>query len=608
MAGRIPQDFIDSLIARSDIVEIIDDRVPLKKAGREYEACCPFHGEKTASFKVSPSKQFYHCFGCGAHGTALGFLMEYERLDFREAIELLAERCGMTVPDTGGPSDGAPDLRPIYELLDHAASWYRRQLREHSGAKAAVDYLKGRGLTGEIARDYGLGFAPPGWDNLLKHLDPEGNKIRLLESAGLVVERTGGGCYDRFRDRIMFPIHDRRGRTIGFGGRVLGDDTPKYLNSPETPVFHKGRELYGRWQAAGRGGRLDRLIVVEGYMDVVALAQHGITNAVATLGTAATPEHLDALFRLTPSIVFCFDGDAAGRRAAWRALENALPQMRDGRMASFMFLPDGEDPDSLVREQGATAFVDRAGQAASLSETLFEHLGEDLDLGTIEGQSRLHELGRPLLERLPQGAFKTLAYNRLAELSGVSLPAPGSGSRQSGPGSSTLNERRGAGGGLRRGTRIAGSQAETTSGSLVRRAILLLLNQPSAATTVGELNELALVNRPGIDLLVELIELLRANPHLTSGAVVERYRDHATGRHLSSLMAQPLALDAGLEQEFQDCIARLLAGEEKARGSARLRELAAKGLEALTESEKEELAELSRVVPGGPQSRHRENG
>jgi DNA primase len=400
VAGRIPQSFIDDLVSRADIVEVIDSHVPLKKAGREHKACCPFHDEKTPSFTVSSEKQFYHCFGCGAHGTVLGFLMNYRHLEFVEAVEALAQRLGLDVPhedDEGRPAT-APTA-PLYELLARASSYYQRQLREHPERARAVEYLKSRGLSGEIAAEFKLGYAPPGWDNLTRALGPGEAERNQLVRAGLSVERSER-AYDRFRDRVMFPILDRRGRTIGFGGRVLGDDTPKYLNSPEGAIFHKGRELYGAYQAISSSKTLQRVIVVEGYMDVVALAQHGVANAVATLGTSATSDHVEQLFRMVPDVVFCFDGDEAGRRAAWRALETALPRMRDGRQAFFMFLPEGEDPDSLVRSRGGEAFEKLAADAPSLGTFLFDRLVDQVDLGTIDGRSRMVELARPLLVKI----------------------------------------------------------------------------------------------------------------------------------------------------------------------------------------------------------------
>ncbi|HKJ77760.1 MAG TPA: DNA primase, partial [Gammaproteobacteria bacterium] len=360
MAGRIPQSFIDDLLSRVDIVEVIDARVPLKKAGRDYAACCPFHDEKTPSFTVSPTKQFFHCFGCGAHGTALGFLMEYDHMGFVEAVEELAAKQGLEIPYEGGAPAAGPgrDLKPLYDLLGQADRYFRHQLRNHPAAAKAVDYLKGRGVSGEVAAAFGLGYAPPGWDGLLQALGRDDGALKRLVEVGLLIEREEDRRrYDRFRDRVIFPIRDPRGRTVGFGGRVLGDDKPKYLNSPESEVFHKGRELYGLYEAQQAVRRPERLLVVEGYMDVVALAQHGIANAVATLGTAATADHLQRLFRVTGEVVFCFDGDEAGGKAAWRALENAMPQMRDGRQVRFMFLPQGEDPDSLVRAIGGEAFA-----------------------------------------------------------------------------------------------------------------------------------------------------------------------------------------------------------------------------------------------------------
>ncbi len=366
MPGAIPQHFIDELLSRADIVEIIGRRVPLKKAGREFQACCPFHNEKTPSFTVSPTKQFYHCFGCGAHGSALSFMMEYDRLSFPEAVEELATSMGLEVPREAGFAQG-PDHRPLFDILERAAAYFAQQLRQHAQAAQAVEYLRGRGVSGEVAADFRLGYAPPGWDNLLQALGGgDDSRIRLLREAGLITEQDGKR-YDRLRDRIIFPIRDTRGRVVGFGGRLLGDGKPKYLNSPETPVFHKGRELYGLFEARQADANPARLLVVEGYMDVVALAQFGISNAVATLGTATTSDHLEKLYRATPELVFCFDGDRAGRDAAWKALQTALPLMREGRQARFLFLPDGDDPDSMVRRIGQEAMQAEIGDALPLS-------------------------------------------------------------------------------------------------------------------------------------------------------------------------------------------------------------------------------------------------
>ena len=429
MAGRIPQSFINDLIDRVDIVDVIDSRVTLKKAGKNYQARCPFHDEKTPSFSVSPDKQFYHCFGCGVSGTALTFLMEYERLDFVDAVEALARIAGVTVPREGNQK-AAPDHRRLYDALAAADVWFRGNLK---GSEQAIGYLKDRGLTGIIARDFGIGFAPDEWQGLSDALSADHSADSLLK-AGLLTENDKGRRYDRFRGRITFPIRDTRGRVIGFGGRVLSkDDTPKYLNSPETPVFHKGRELYGLYEARKALRRIDKLLVVEGYMDVVALAQSGIANAVASLGTATTGDHFHKLYRYCEEVVCCFDGDAAGRQAAWRALENALPTLTEGRQLKFMFLPDGEDPDSLVRKEGKAKFLDRVDSAAPAIEYLFNRLSQGLDLGQLDGQARLASLVMPYLRQVPRGILRTLMERRLQALTGLSGEAAQQSGGQSRP-------------------------------------------------------------------------------------------------------------------------------------------------------------------------------
>lgn len=421
MAGRIPQHFIDELLDRLDIVEVIDRRVKLKKSGRNYMACCPFHDEKTPSFSVNQEKQFYHCFGCGAGGNIISFLMDYERLDFPRCVESLADMAGLEVPREASVFEEEPvNKRNIYTLLEKAANYYQQQLRQHPQKQQAINYLRGRGLSGDIAKRFGMGYAPPGWDLLLQELGTTEDDRQLLIDGGMLVEKPEENkCYDRFRDRIMFPIHDNRGRVIAFGGRVLGDDKPKYLNSPETPVFHKGRELYGLYQAKKTNRQLRQLLVVEGYMDVVALAQFGINNAVATLGTATSSDHLKRIFRICPEVVFCFDGDEAGRKAANRALEATLPTMEDGRQAKFLFLPQGEDPDSLVRKIGCDDFQRLIDQAAPLESYLFEHLEADIDTNSLEGKARLSKVAAPLLGMLPEGVYKTLMLKNLAERSGL---------------------------------------------------------------------------------------------------------------------------------------------------------------------------------------------
>jgi len=423
MASLIPQGFIDDLLDRLDIVEIIDTRVKLKKSGKNFSACCPFHDEKTPSFTVSQDKQFYHCFGCGASGNALGFLMNYERLEFPQAVEHLARSAGVEVPrEASNPAADkrAAEKKQIYTLLEKADEFYRTQLRQHPARMDGVQYLKNRGLSGDIAREFGIGYAPPGWDNLLKALGSNTDDLKRLFEGGMFIEREGKRqFYDRFRHRIMFPIRDTRGRVIGFGGRVLGDDKPKYLNSPETPIFHKGQELYGLHEARQAYREIPRLLIVEGYMDVVALAQFGIRYGVATLGTACGEDNLKRAFRYTNEVVFCFDGDRAGRAAGLRALENTLPVMEDGRQVKFLFLPDGEDPDTLIRQIGAEKFSHMIELAVPLEDFLFDAVADGLDVQSMEGRARLSKLAAPLLDKLPKGVFRELMFANLANRTGL---------------------------------------------------------------------------------------------------------------------------------------------------------------------------------------------
>ncbi|MGY2463368.1 DNA primase [Vreelandella sulfidaeris] len=423
MAGQIPQRFIDDLLGRVDVVEVVGERVQLKKAGRNYSGLCPFHQEKTPSFTVSADKQFYHCFGCGANGNALRFLMEYDKLPFPEAVEQLAGRLGIEVPREGAEDPRAQQRekkrKEGVNLLELAASFYRERLKMQEG-QPAQRYLSARGLSEDVIKTYGIGYAPAGWEALKQHLSERGIGEPVQVEYGLLIHREDTGrTYDRFRDRVMFPIRDLRGRTIAFGGRVMGDDQPKYLNSPETPVFHKGRELYGLYEARQISNKLEQLVMVEGYMDVVALAQYGIYNAVATLGTATTEDHLTRLFRLVSRVVFCFDGDRAGRQAASRALETALPQMIDGREARFLFLPEGDDPDTLVRREGTQAFQDRVTCAMPLSEFLFEQAALGRDLNTVEGRERFASQVLEALNKVPEGMLKSLLLESLAQRSGL---------------------------------------------------------------------------------------------------------------------------------------------------------------------------------------------
>ncbi|MBR9912679.1 MAG: DNA primase [Gammaproteobacteria bacterium] len=423
MAGLIPQTFIDDLLDRIDIVDVVDSRVKLKKTGKNYSACCPFHDEKTPSFTVSPDKQFYYCFGCGASGTALGFVLEYDRLNFPDAVEELAKLAGLQVPREARSDSPKDQVRKsLYLMLDKADQYYRQQLRQNPARYHATNYLQQRGLSGEIARDFGIGYAAPGWDNLLTTLASSETDKKLLTECGMLIERPEDGRrYDRFRNRIMFPIRDTRGRVIGFGGRVLDDSKPKYLNSPETPVFHKGHELYGLYEARQAYRQLPRLLVVEGYMDVVALAQFGIRYSVATLGTACGEEHLTRAFKYTQEIVFCFDGDQAGRNAARRALENSLPVMQDGRQVKFLFLPDGEDPDTLVRQVGAEKFSRMIELAIPLEDFLFDSVADGIDIRSMEGRARFSKRAAPLLHRLPSGVFRELMFANLAQRTGLPI-------------------------------------------------------------------------------------------------------------------------------------------------------------------------------------------
>ena len=525
MVGRIPQSFIDEVLNRTDIVEVIDTRVPLKKAGREFKACCPFHDEKTPSFTVSQVKQFYHCFGCGANGTAISFLIDYEHMEFVEAIEELARRAGLEVPkETTGKQTQAPSTLPHYALLERVADYYQEQLRSHPQASQAIAYLKQRGLTGDVAARFNIGYAPPGWENLAAALNADNTVRKQLLELGLTVERDkGDGAYDRFRDRIQFPILDRRGRTIGFGGRVLDDSTPKYLNSSESPVFHKGQELYGLFEARRAVRKLERILVVEGYMDVVALAQFDINYAVATLGTATTHEHLERLFRTVPEVVFCFDGDRAGREAAWRALENTLPVLRDGREARFLFLPDGEDPDSLVRKIGKQALEQQIASATHLSEFFFERLSSRLDINSIDGRARLVTDAKPLLGKLPDSTFQQLMVEQLAALAQTTaeqiagrleIPLPETATTAA---PQTRPVRQSAG------------------KSPVRQALELLLYQPSLAAEIQQPDFLQQCDVAGVPLLVEVLDLLQQHPGLSTGAVLEHWREREESRFLSKL-------------------------------------------------------------------------
>jgi DNA primase len=546
MPGRIPQSFIDDLLNRTDIIDVIDAYVPLKKAGSNFKACCPFHNEKTPSFTVSQPKQFYHCFGCGAHGTAISFLMEYEHLEFVEAIEELARQAGIDVVREQGSVSTQPRQDNLYAVMSQAHAFYRQQLRSHPQADKAIAYLKNRGMSGEIAAEFGIGFAPPGWDNLINALGNDAHSLAQLNQVGLTIEQDNKKPYDRFRDRIMIPITDRRGRVIAFGGRVLSadDQGAKYLNSPETAIFHKSNELYGLYEARKALRNLDKLLIVEGYMDVLALAQFGIRYAVATLGTATTNEHLQTLFRVVPKLIFCFDGDRAGRDAAWRALTNALPVMQEGREAAFLFLPEGEDPDSLVHHEGKEAFEARLEQAMPLSRFLLEHLAEQVDLSSEDGRARLVALAKPHLNRVPDKVFRHLLFDHLAELVNIDTQQLKNLAEQAPKQPRTTFN-----------TPIKKGQKKK---SPVRQAINLILQHPAAAGSIDNFQFLTKLELPGAQLLFELLEILSVDPHLNTAALLERWRDRPEEVHLLKLAESHLPGDEQtLEMELKDTLAYL---------------------------------------------------
>jgi DNA primase len=581
MAGRIPQNFIDELLARTDIVDLIEGFVPLKKMGKDYKACCPFHDEKTPSFTVSQNKQFYHCFGCGANGTAISFLMEYSHLEFLEAIEEMANKAGLPIPEEANQPRTDSNLSELYELLEIVVRFYCTQLKEHKQAGRAVEYLKNRGISGEIAKQFELGYAPTGWDNLIEELGKSDAAQKRLSLTGMIIKRDNGGYYDRFRDRIMFPIRDPRGRVIGFGGRVLDDETPKYLNSPETPIYHKGRELYGLYQARRTNKDLQRLYVVEGYMDVIALAQYGITNAVASLGTAATSDHLERLFRAAPKVVFCFDGDNAGRTAAWRALETTLPLIRDGRQAFFMFMPQGEDPDTYVRSNGKESFEDNS-QYLALSDYLIAKLKETTDLSTTQGQAKLVDDALPFISLMPHGALRKLLIRDVAKLSdgdeayiesllSSQKPVERRTIRSNKPGQISGNE------------------------NLVGKIIGMLLYQPTLALTVENQDALKSIPVAGVDFLQELLELIRNNPKISCAGILENWRDTKYEPRLKQIAtsnSDMLAVSSLLEEEFLGALNKLQAKKTQ----QELKQLTnVKRVSNLSAEDKEAIRKLTKI-------------
>ncbi|GAB4393635.1 MAG: DNA primase [Gammaproteobacteria bacterium] len=569
MTNRIPQEFINELIQRTDIVEYIDNRVALRKAGANYKARCPFHTEKSPSFTVSPQKQIYHCFGCGASGNIIGFMMAYERMDFIHAVESLAAQHGLTIP-TSKQTHTQSAAPTYYDLLKQAQQFYRKQLGKHIHAQTAIDYLKKRGLTSAICQRYGVGFAPSGWRNLLDHF---GNQhTQELLQCGLLSKNEEGRVYDRFRHRIMFPIRNQRGQIIGFGGRVINDnDQPKYLNSPETPIFHKGNELYGLYEAKQQAA-INQLLVVEGYMDVISLAQFGIHYAVATLGTSITDKHMQRLFRHTDKIIFCFDGDNAGRKAAWRALETALGHMQEGRQINFLFLPNQDDPDTLIRREGVDYFQQQLTQAISGADFLLQQLTQDLDLSSLENRARLLKMAQPLLQKIPENYYRELLVRQISDLVRIEPERI----LQASP-SESLN-----------------SVQPPTQRTPMRLAISLLLQYPQLAyndpNTIKNYAWLAHSSLNGAQLLYQLLTYIKQDPTLNTATLLERWREKSDYKAIAKLAHWEHHIPAeGIEAEFNDIWRKLLRHDRE----NQTEQLLAKAkLQVLSPQEKDKLREL----------------
>jgi DNA primase len=583
MAGKIPRDFIDDLLSRTDVVDIVDSRVKLKKAGKNYQACCPFHNEKTPSFTVSQDKQFYHCFGCGAHGNAISFMMEFDRLEFVEAIEELARFHGLEVPREKGSRPAMSEekkqqLQDDYTLMDQVARFFQQQLRQNSNSDKAISYLKQRGLSGDIVKQWEIGYAPDSWDALLSTFGKDEARIKQLIELKLVNQNDQGRRYDFFRDRIMFPIRDKRGRVVGFGGRVLDEGGPKYLNSPETRIFHKGHELFGFYHAKQQNRQLDTVVIVEGYMDVVALSQFDINIATAALGTATTPEHIQMLVRATSHIVCCYDGDRAGREAAWRALENALPALKDGVTLSFLFLPDGEDPDTMVRKIGKQAFLSMLNEAMPLSRFFFDNLIKTHNVGTAEGKLALKKAAMPLINSTMGDDQKQMLLEELAKHTGeydrFKL-------QQDISKANNVNSKRGYSPNL--------NQVGKARLSPLRMLIRLLLDKPSLAAQCEDVQPeiFSHSDAAGMDLLLSVHQYCIANPNATTAQVVENFRNHPHSTVIAKLLLQEhLVKDEDAERVYSDSFARLLDWHFDSRIEALI---SLSRLQPLTTAEKEEL-------------------
>ncbi|GGW80445.1 DNA primase [Alteromonas halophila] len=583
MAGKIPRDFIDDLLARTDVVDIVDSRVKLKKAGKNYQACCPFHNEKTPSFTVSQDKQFYHCFGCGAHGNAISFMMEFDRLDFVEAIEELARYHSLEVPREKGhlpqrTEQERQQQQDDYALMEQVARFYQQQLRSHDNRQQAIDYLKSRGLSGEVVKHWEIGFAPESWDAVLSTFGTSEQRIQQLIDLKLINRNDSGKQYDFFRNRIMFPIRDRRGRVVGFGGRVLEDGGPKYLNSPETRIFHKGRELYGYYQARQQNRQLNTVMVVEGYMDVVALSQFGINNATAALGTATTPEHIQMLLRSSSQVVCCYDGDRAGRDAAWRALENALPALKDGVQLSFLFLPDGEDPDTMVRKVGQDGFTELLSKAMPLSQFFFDSLLKNHNVGTPEGKLALKSAAQPLIDQIDGDDQRLLLEEELAKHTKEydrfrlqhDIKQANTRSSRAAPSPSAMYTNK---------SRV----------SPLRMMVRLLVEHPPLASECPDVDPAILADSglPGMPVLIAVHQYCQQHPASSTAQLIENFRADPHSQAIGKLLGQEhLVSDDDAQQVYVDSFARLLDWHFDSRIDTLLSRAR---VQSLTQVEKQEL-------------------
>ena len=576
MAEQIPRDFIDLLLAKVDIVDLISLQVPLrKKSGSNYFARCPFHQEKSASFSVSQPKQFYYCFGCGAHGNAIDFLMQHDRLNFPEAIETLARQAGMEVPREAGAINRQSTLTPLYEITEQAAAYYYEQMKQ---SERAINYLKNRGISGQTARQFMLGYAPTGWNHLLDLLGKNSIEQKKLLDTGLIIKKNEGGYYDRFRDRIMFPIHDQRGRIIGFGGRILDQGEPKYLNSPETPLFQKGHELYGLYHVLKAQRKIERILLVEGYMDVIALFQHGIEYAVATLGTATSSHHLQRLFRYTPEIIFCFDGDNAGRTAAWRALEVAFPLLHDNVQIRFLFLPEGEDPDSLVRKEGKAIFEERLKEALSLSAFFLQTLSKQNDMNTLEGRARFAAAALTYIKRLEPNFLQGMLLDELSKRARIDMTEL---KQQLKTNESAAIET------FTKQPMLPTENFKSKIPQPMRATLSLLVQFPKLAHFITD--TVSMSTLPGYVFLTQLVEIIKQNTDMTTGGLVEYFRGQKEAPAIAKLAAiEHVIPENGIEKEFQGLLRQLnLLGINQ-----KINELLAKAAQTgLSEAEKINLTE-----------------